>query len=222
MSQVGQIVVLRDSRMWEWWLLRREPRHLPSCGGRVPLRGSRLCAWFWEFSVWEFPKEFLLWVRSARAHPAPQPREAGAGLPSARPRADVFNREIAEGLRNNTIPAAFQASVKEAIDQLRTRFGTTYIPEGATLANLPRNGELCHNIYTALRRLGEEVSPQELRAQVEQKGAQTVAAQVLQARIAACCSEVGYSAEKAGLIASSMLSNPDLAEALYACRTWKR
>ena len=198
----------------------------PQTGAEAPaeLRGARSSAGIKALRVvlgifsLGISEGVLALVRSARAHPAPQPREAGAGLPSARPRADVFNREIAEGLRNNTIPAAFQASVKEAIDQLRTRFGTTYIPEGATLANLPRNGELCHNIYTALRRLGEEVSPQELRAQVEQKGAQTVAAQVLQARIAACCSEVGYSAEKAGLIASSMLSNPDLAEALYACQ----
>ncbi len=198
----------------------------PQTGAEAPaeLRGARSSAGIKALRVvlgifsLGISEGVLALVRSARAHPAPQPREAGAGLPSARPRADVFNREIAEGLRNNTIPAAFQASVKEAIDQLRTRFGTTYIPEGATLANLPRNGELCHNIYTALRRLGEEVSPQELRAQVKQKGAQTVAAQVLQARIAACCSEVGYSAEKAGLIASSMLSNPDLAEALYACQ----
>ncbi len=160
----------------------------------------------------------LALVRHAREGQVPQPRVAAAGLPAAPPRADVFNKEIADGLHDNKIPATFQAAVGEALEQLRNRFGAEYVPQDASLATLPQGRELCHTLGLALKRMPDELSPQVLRAQVEEKGVQLIARQAMQSRVAACCAEIGYDAGRPGLISSAFLSkNPALLEELQSC-----
>ena len=61
-------------------------------------------------------------VRHVRAGEAPGPRVAGEHLPPAPPRADAFNKGLADGLGKGTLPAAHQAAVSEALADLRIFF----------------------------------------------------------------------------------------------------
>ena len=157
-------------------------------------------------------------VRHARAGEAPEPRVAGEHLPPAPPRADAFNRGLADGLGKETLPAAHQAAVSEALADLRARFGADILPEGMTLKTLPGRLALLEGVKDALRTAAEEVSPQALRALIVEKGTPLMANRVLEARIGACCEEIGYAGAKPALIRQSLLRDfPELSAALSAC-----
>ena len=157
-------------------------------------------------------------VRHARAGEAPGPRVAGEHLPPAPPRADAFNRGLADGLGKETLPAAHQAAVSEALADLRARFGADILPEGMTLKTLPDKFELLGGVKDALRTAAEEVSPQALRALIVEKGTPLMANRVLEARIGACCEEIGYAGAKPAIIRQSLLrDSPELSAALSAC-----
>ncbi len=157
-------------------------------------------------------------VRHARAGEAPGPRVAGEHLPPAPPRADAFNRGLADGLGKETLPAAHQAAVSEALADLRARFGADILPEGMTLKTLPGRLALLEGVKDALRTAAEEVSPQALRALIVEKGTPLMANRVLEARIGACCGEIGYAGAKPALIRQSLLrDSPELSAALSAC-----
>lgn len=158
-------------------------------------------------------------VRHARAGEDPGPRVVGEHLPPASPRTDAFNRGLADGLGKETLPAAHQAAVSEALADLRARFGADILPEGMTLKTLPDKFELLGGVKDALLTAAEEVSPQALRALIVEKGTPLMANRVLEARIGACCEELGYAdAKPALLIGQNLLRDfPKLSAALSAC-----
>ena len=76
--------------------------------------------------------------------------------------------------------------IREALADLRARFGADILPEGMTLKTLPDKFELLGGVKDALRTAAEEVSPQTLRALIVEKGTPLMANRVLEARIGAC------------------------------------
>lgn len=157
-------------------------------------------------------------VHHARAGATPEPRAAAANVPPAPPRADVFNKGLAEGLGKGTLPAAHQAAVSEAFADLRARFGADILPEGMTLETLPGRFTLQEGVKSSLRAAAEEVSPQALRALIVERGASLMANRVLEARIGAYCAEIGYTGANPAAIRENLLQdNPELSEAMSAC-----
>ena len=175
MSQVGQVgrpAVQQEGGIAAPRVATEAPAELRGARPSSGRRALRVVLGIFTLGISE---GVLALVRHAREGQVPQPRVAAAGLPAAPPRADVFNKEIADGLYGNTLPPTFQAAVGEAIEHLRNRFGAGHVPPDASLATLPKGKELCNALGVALKRMTEEISPQVLRAQVEERGVQLIA-----------------------------------------------
>lgn len=157
-------------------------------------------------------------VHHARAGAAPEPRVPVQDLPQAHPRADIFNRSLADGLAHGNVPVEHQAAVREAIDELRARFGADLVPNGATLGTLPGGFSLRTELGSALQAAPDEVSAPALRALILEKGAGVMGEQALQKRMGDYSARIGYSEVRSNLLQSHFLQEEaDLRAELRGC-----
>lgn len=156
-------------------------------------------------------------VRHARAGAAPQARVPEQRVPQAPPRADLVNQGIANGLRNGALSPEHGAAVREAIDELRARFGADLLPEGTTFKTLPSSYQLQDNVAAALRNLPDEASPQKLRDLILDNGAPLMAEQLLQQRAAEHAVGLAENSNVASLGGRILHRYPDLKAELRAC-----
>lgn len=157
-------------------------------------------------------------VHHARAGAAPEPRAPVQDLPPAQPRADIFNRSLADGLAHGNVPVEHQAAVREAFDELRARFGADLVPNGATLGTLPGGFSLRTELGSALQAAPDEVSAPALRALILEKGAGVMGEQALQKRMGDYSAGIGYSEGRSNLLQSHFLQGAaDLRAKLRGC-----
>ncbi len=186
--------------------------------GARPSRGALIGRIFAGIFTLGLSEGIRALVNHVRAGDAPAPRVAVENLPPAPPRADIFNNDLVAKLKKNELPPAHQAAVHEALGELRTRFGADVIPEGVMLGNWPGGRSLMFNIAGMVRNATEEVSPQALRAMIEEQGMPLMAALVLERRIGAYCEEIGFAGAVPNLLRDNLLTeNPELAANLKAC-----
>lgn len=156
-------------------------------------------------------------VRHARAGAAPQARVPEQRVPQAPPRADLLNQGIANGLRNGALSPEHGAAVREAIDELRARFGADLIPEGTTFETLPSSYQLGDSVAAALRNLPDEASPQKLRDLILDNGSPLMGEQLLQQRAAEQAVGLAENSNVASLGGRILHRYPDLKAELRAC-----
>ena len=159
----------------------------PSRGARI----GRVLLGIFTLGVSEGIRALIRFTSEALAQ-AERRVAADPGIPAARPRADAFNQSIADGLKKQALPPAFQAAVAEAIEEMRARFGTEVVPEGTTLATIPDSYGIRAELSKELRAMGEEVTPQILRAKMEARLQQAYPKVALEQRIAEHCAQKDY------------------------------
>lgn len=159
-------------------------------------------------------------IGHARADRAPEPRAPESGLPAAEPRADAANQELAGALRNGTaLPRAHESAVKDALSGLTRSFGEDLLPKKSTLASIEGSSVLKREIANAVAGAGNEVTPGDLRAIVEEKVSQHFAKALLVCALDDSCEKLGYEQGRPEALADRMLRDiPELKESLIACR----
>ena len=157
-------------------------------------------------------------VRSVRAGKAPEPRVSEAGIPEAKPQADVANRNLMQAVKQNTLPPQYQAAFDEALTELRTRYGEDVLPEGTTLKNMPDRNALNAALESSMHAAEHEVTPEALRTLLLEKGAPLMAERVLTGRIGEYCAHISYERSQPDIICQNVLrKNPKLAADLQTC-----
>ncbi len=221
MSQIGQVGnggIPQQQQQIQQAASRPGAGAPPELQGARPSRGAVIGRIFAGIFTLGLSEGILAMVRHARAGSAPAPRVAAESIPPAPPRADMFNRELATSLLKNELPPAYRAAVNEALGELRARFGADVIPEGVMLGNWPGGQSLMFNISGMLRAAADEVSPQVLRAMVDEQGMPLMAKQVLECRIGAYCEEIGFAGAALNLLRDKVLEeHPELDASLAAC-----
>ncbi len=158
-------------------------------------------------------------VHHARAGEAQAPRVGRQALPQAAPMADELNNALVENLKAGTLSATFQSAISEAAADLRALFGTSLLPEDTPLKNLPFHKELMSEVRTAIYEANHEVTPEGLRALINEKAAPLIGKHTFSEALKQHCASIGYDDTP---IISNMPTNilkahPDFAAALQAC-----
>lgn len=216
-NAVGQAGVQPDARVAAPRAAAGAPAELQ--GVRVS-RGARIGRVLLGIFTLGISEGIRALVYAVRAAGAQAPRVADPGVPAAPPRADVFNTGIANGLRNKVMPPAFQAAVAEAIKEMSTRFGAEILPKNTTLDTMPESSAIRQALARELEAMGEEVTPQALRALLEARLAQACARRGMEQRIAKYCEEAGLAVSSLAtrnILTLSLNLHPELGKALNGC-----
>ena len=102
---------------------------------------------------------------SSRPAPAPEPRTAGhnaKGIPDALPEADSFNENV--GLRllgSKPLPDDLEDAARDALAELRKKFGEELVPEGKPLKTTL--GGSAQMLYSLIKKESSEVTPARIR-----------------------------------------------------------